>query len=107
MKFTQALAVMTVLSVASVAQAHVKMNGSSATGSPLHSATPTNFSDSAYVYRMAVIEGQGAAADVINGGAVTDRFLAARAAAETIMGTQFKSEVEAASAILELAESFR
>ena len=90
------------------AHAHFKVAGVADSKSPLGTMTPMNFSDSTYIYnRLAVLNGSEAAAGVLNGEQMSDQFMAAATSAQLLLGKEFKSPLEAATAILDLAEQLR
>ena len=80
----------------------VSVSPSSATGRN-GTVSPT----STWLYKMAVIEGQVEALGVLEGKPASDVFAEAKAAAEHLIGRTFESDLEAATVIVDLAESIR
>lgn len=97
--------VVALAAVSASAYADVFVRGSSRSESPANSASPVNMSDSSYVYKQAILEGQDSAAAVLDGSEPSDMFARTRAAAEEYLGVEFLSDREAAIAIMEMAQS--
>ena len=57
--------------------------------------------------KIAVVAGQQAAIDVLNGEEASDLFLEARDAAEIMLDTRFQHDADAARVIITLAEQFQ
>lgn len=106
-KHILAIAVLTL--IGGNAMAHVASTngtGASNTPSPYHSATPTVASGTSAIYKVAIVAGQQAAVDVLNGAEASDLFVDAKGAAEAMLETSFENDVDAARVIITLAEQF-
>jgi len=93
------------------AMAHVASGSNNqrtaATGSPMNSATPTAASGTSAVYKEAIVAGQQAAVEVLNGAEASDLFWEARDAAEALLETSFANDLDAARVVITLAEQFQ
>ena len=57
-------------------------------------------------YKMAIVQGEDAALEVLQGGDASDLFLNAKSATEQLYNIEFGSEIEAAIAVLQLNQIF-
>lgn len=110
---TQFFALAIVASLFGVSEASARYVGNqfTGTGTADHSFLPTQsgngMSSASRLYKVAIVNGQAAAIEVLNGAEATDLFLDAKGAAEEMLDTSFANDVDAARVIIELAEQFQ